>query len=183
MRNLIIDPFVHYPTAYRMFAETRLSTTSSRADYVCGEKGESLPRGIYLDLDKFFSLTREQVKETYDIEAKKLEELEGSYDKIFIVFTLNYLDDPGTEKWDPLFPGKDGQTEVQQEYMRYIYDQISRLKYNKIIFLDGHDRAFVSGGENWLNKEGLEYSAIFKREYRRTHTYDYSEKVFPLLCT
>ena len=170
MKNLIIDPFVHYPTAYKVFGE---------ADYVCGEKGESLPNGIDLDLDRFFNLTRDCVSKTYGISPIGLGEISGSYDKVFIVFTLNYLNDPGTEKWDPLFSGKQGETQLVQEYMRHIYDQISKIKYNKIVFLDGHDRAFVSAGEKWLNEMGLEYSAIFKREYRRTHTYDYSPKVFP----
>ena len=170
MKNLIIDPFVHYPTAYKMFAE---------ADYFCENKGSPIPKGIGLGLDRFFNLTRAHVKSTYGIDAKNLEEITGSYDKIFVVFTLNYLNDPGTEKWDPLFPGKDGETLIIQEYMRYIYERISTLKYNKLVFLDGHDRAFISDGENWLKANGLHYDAVFKREYRRTHIYDYSSKVYP----
>ena len=103
----------------------------AEADYVCGEKGELLPHGIDLDLDSFFSLTREEVRKTYDISPLSLEEISESYDKIFIVFTLNYLDDPGTEKWDPLFSGKKGQTELIQRYVSHIYDKISTIKYNK----------------------------------------------------
>lgn len=170
MKNLIIDPFVHYPTAYKMFAE---------ADYVCEYKGKSIPKGIDLGLNSFLGLTETNIRDTYNIFPKTLEEISGDYNKIFIVFPLNYLNDHGTGKWDPGYPGKDSQTSLIQAYMQYIYEKISALKYNKLIFLDDNDRAFVSSGEDWLKANGLHYDAIFKREYRRTHVYDYSPKVHP----
>jgi len=169
MKNLVIDPLVHFPTAHKIFYG---------ADYYCEDKEQPIPNGIGMDMHRHINLTHEDIRGTYGIDVKKPAELDTEYDKVFIVFCLNHIDDPGTGVWDPLFDVPD-ERELTQNYMRYIFSILSNLKYNHLVFLDGHDRPFVSLAEKWLKKEGVEYSAIFKREYRRTHTYDYSNKVFP----
>ncbi|NBO99151.1 MAG: hypothetical protein EBU90_03355 [Proteobacteria bacterium] len=169
-KNLIIDPVGNFVTANNMFAP---------ADYFCEDVLAVQENDVGFFCKRSADINIQQIKDRYGITPVTVEDFKKEYNKIVICYPVNTIDDPGTSIWDPMYDNKEDSRIPIKRYFTYLADIISKLKYNHIIFLDYHDRAVTSEGEKWLSKNFPSYSGIFKREYRRTHTYDYSEKVFP----
>jgi len=168
MCNLIIDPFATFITSYNMFAP---------ADYFCEDATKLLDTGDEFHIKKHMEQVSHEVLENrYNISITEYNNFKREYDKIIIIFNLNHINDPGTNNWNEINTLDD--REPFQRYFTKLAAKLEKIKYNHIIFLDYHDRAVCSAGEQWFQKNFLPYSAIFKREYRRTYLYDYSNKVF-----
>tara|TARA_Y100000593_G_scaffold94377_1_gene193152 strand:- start:8666 stop:9730 length:1065 start_codon:yes stop_codon:yes gene_type:complete len=170
MKNLIIDPLVHFPTAYKMFAD---------ADYYCEDKDLPAPGDVEYGLQRHLGLTRADIKNIYDFEPVELSNLEDHYEKIIIVFPLNYIDDPGTSKWDTMESTPRDESEKAQKYFLFLKNLISKINYKNLIIIDGNDRATLMEGEMWLRQNDFPFDIILKREYRHTYYSTYPLNAYP----
>jgi hypothetical protein len=171
MRNLIIDPFAAFIAAHNMFAP---------ADYFCEDAAKLKDEGDDLHIKRHMEkVSRDTLAQRYNIKITDIENINKEYDKIIIVFMPDHINDPGTNNWnsygDSVF---DDRTSLQKYFLNLAH-KLEKIKHNHLIFLDFHDRAGTSIGEKWFEENFLPYHGIFKREYRRTHLYDYSKKVYP----
>lgn len=167
-QNLIIDPVGNFVTAHNMFAP---------ADYYCEDVLSVQEGDIGFFCKRAADINKQQIKERYNITP--VTSFKKQYNKIIICYPVNTIDDPGTAIWDPMYDNKEDSRIPIKKYFIHLASVLADIKYNHIIFLDYHDRAVTSDGEKWLKNNFPSYSAIFKREFRRTHTYDYSSKVHP----
>lgn len=166
MRNLIVDPLAAFITASNMFAP---------ADYFCENAATlndfNIKRHMH-DVDRSY------ITGKYNVSVTDIDNLNKEYDKIIIPFMVNHINDPGTNNWDPIDDNTPDDRPSFQAYFKNLATKLEKIKYKHLIFLDYSDRAVSSLGEEWLRENFLPYSGIFKREYRKTHLYDYSNKVF-----
>ena len=72
-----------------------------------------------------------------------------------------------------------GSSEKYSSLYKSIFDQLKLISYGKLVIIDVGDRAFAMSGLNWLQKNECGVDLILKREYRRTHIWDYMAKVKP----
>lgn len=171
MKNLIIDPFASFITAHNMFAP---------ADYFCENAVNLLDTGNEFHIKRHMEQVPKQIlAQRYNINIIDINNIKEEYDKIIIVFMLNHIDDTATNNWDPTNNNIPDDRPALQNYFKKLAIKLEKIKYKHLIFLDFHDRAVCSAGEEWFRKHFLPYDAVFKREYRRTHLYDYSNKVYP----
>lgn len=123
----------------------------------------------------------------------------GSYDIVIIDCDVCKLDDKiAWSHWVRQSDGGTPKKELKDEYLekrtwgsseRYssiyknILEQLKSVQYKKLILIDPGDRAIVSSGLRWLSSNGYSVDLVLKREYRRTHTWDYTSivKPFPFL--
>jgi len=169
LKNLVIDPMGNFPTAYKMFGPT---------DYFCEDLDNINESDVGFVLKQHTNTSRQKIYDTYNIVVTDINALHSQYKKIIIVFPVNFIDDIGTSIWDPMSNIEKDDRLFIKKYFTYLASKIEKIKYDHIIFLDYHDRAVTSDGENWLKNNFPKYSGIFKREYRKTYLYDYSNKVF-----
>lgn len=168
--NLIIDPLAAFITAYNMF---------SPADYFCEDASKLNDTGEEGHLKRHMeNVSRCSLLQRYNTTITELDSLKKEYDKIIIVFQLNHINDPATNHWDSISDNPPDDRKSFQNYFKKIASKLEKIKYNHLIFLDHHDRAVCSIGEKWFQENFLPYDGIFKREFRKTHLYDYSNKVF-----
>lgn len=78
-----------------------------------------------------------------------------------------------------LFKQTWGSSEKYSNQYRIIFEAIKKINIKKIVIVDLNDRPYVSSGLKWLEKNNYKVDHILKREYRRTHLWDYTEKVHP----
>jgi hypothetical protein len=73
-------------------------------------------------------------------------------------------------------PGK----QHQQQYYSYIFENIvHRVDPKKVIFVDICDRAIYRDGKRWFDSKGYKIDYVLKREYRRSHQWEYDDTVIP----
>ena len=121
------------------------------------------------------------------------------YDIVFIDCDICKLDDDiAWSHWVRLSDGGTPKKELKDEYLekrtwgssqgysslyKSILDQLKTIKYGKLVIIDVGDRALAMSGIKWLEYNGYKIDAVLKREYRRTHVWDYTSivKPFPFL--
>ena len=162
MKTLVIDIEKHFPPLAQMFD----------ADYYCP----------VLEPDEFKQLqpvpTNTEVKDIYDIDVIELEDLGQKYDVAMIVWPIQSFDD-SLEEFEDLRDGTRKQIERKEYFENKIFPLLEKKGVNKVLWFDDCDRAIAGKGIDWLLDNHHPCDAVFKREYRRTHTYDYYAFVHP----
>jgi len=108
--------------------------------------------------------------------------LKKNYDTVFIMWPVNSLGDWLDARLECLVPTSvSNKTDIlgRQKLMIDIFELIERLNPRRVVFIDGNDSSKIKKGTDWLKSMGFRYDAIFKREYRRTHVYEYEDNVHP----
>lgn len=120
---------------------------------------------------------------------------EKKYDVTFIECDVCKLgEDISWSHWVRLDDSGEPKLELKDEYLvtrrwgtkeryssvyRKIYESLSSVKTNKVVFVDLNDRAIVSDGIKWLDENGYRVDIVLKREFRRTHRWDYDSRIKP----
>jgi hypothetical protein len=99
----------------------------------------------------------------------KWEDLQESYDRVVFIWPVHSLNDP---EYTP-------NVSERQQYFLEIYSRLHELGVKEFIYIDDSDRAIVKRGLDWLDSNGLQCDAVFKREYRKNWTHDYDDRVHP----
>lgn len=167
-RVLFIDPQKHYPLATKLF---------ENADYYCpwveSDKIPTIQPGLMSD---------EKAVETYGVKILDEESLTGPYDFAVIkwpVNSLGYWMDARVHCMTPTTVSNESDIEGRRELFHSIFKTISRLGIKKVAVFDGNDSPLIKRGLDWLDSQGYHVDAVFKREYRRTHVYEYDKRVHP----
>ncbi len=152
--DLIIDPHNSFPSSTLLF---------NNPDY-------------YVDEGTLF-LGR------YDLSCCK--EIKEEYDTICLIGDLSYINDDASGEWGG---AKHEKLDVVNPFMieqwQKIAAKLKHVKYNKLIFIDYGDFPLSSRGFKKIEEIfDRELNAAFKREYRRTCTFDYNERThaFPFV--
>jgi len=154
-KTIIIDIEKHFPSAAKIFANSHYFSP-------------------YIPMDQMKCLQpipgANELKSRYGIETlTKWEELDSSYDYAVFVWPVHSFNDPG---YTP-------NIEERRRYFKEIYARLENKGIKKYIYLDGSDRAIVKRGLDWLDSEGMQCDAVFKREYRTGWKHDYDDRVHP----
>ena len=167
---LMIDVEKHYPLIVRIFPGI---------DYYSPKVPDGQIPSIQPGL---MSITEAQ--ETYGFKMYDEEsDLKKDYDTIFVMWPVNSLGNwldarignvlaPTTHEKLTDMPGR-------RKLVSDIYNLINKLNPRRVVFFDGNDAPGTKQGLAWLDSQGFRYDAVFKREYRRTYTYQYSDSVHP----
>ena len=153
-KYLAIDIEKHYPSVARIFPNT---------DYFCPE----VPHDQLIPLQKL--QTNDEAEKMYDIPCLVEEDLQEEYDIAMIVWPVQSFDD-----------SNDASTLERRTFFQdRIFPILNQKKVKKVLWFDDCDRAIVGKGLVWLRDNGHPCDHVFKREYRRTHVWDYDETVHP----
>jgi hypothetical protein len=155
MKNLIIDLEKHFPPAFHLFEP---------CDYF----------SPFIPLDQFKELQvipdKKYCEDRYGIDViEDWSLLENEYDMVVFIWPVHTFNDM------PYTPN----TSERREYFKMIYDKLSNIKINRVIYLDDTDRAVVRGGLMWLRENNMKCDFVFKREYRKDWIDEYDDDVFP----
>lgn len=130
---------------------------------------------------KFNRINQSQLKKSYDYVF-----ITGSFTKMNNDLCWSHWgrsdDFPSKDKnFDSVYnktwgPGK----EREQQYYSYIFENIiHKVNPKKVIFVDICDRAIYRDGKRWFDNKGYKIDYVLKREYRRTHQWEYDSTVIP----
>lgn len=130
---------------------------------------------------KFNKISQSQLKKSYDCVF-----VTGSFTKMNNDLCWSHWgrsdDFPSKDKnFDNVYnktwgPGK----EREQQYYSYIFENIiHKVNPKKVIFVDICDRAIYRDGKRWFDSKGYKIDYVLKREYRRTHQWEYDSSVIP----
>jgi len=155
-KTLIIDIEKHFPSAAKIF---------DGADYFSPQLGPNQMKCL------------QPIPGVAETEARykgvkvkaKWEELEDKYDHVVFVWPVHSFNDPG---YTP-------NIDERRQFFKEIYDKIKGMGIEKYIYIDDSDRAIVKRGLDWLDAEGMQCDAVFKREYRANWKHDYDDRVHP----
>ena len=155
MKVLAIDIEKHFPPISKIFENT---------DYY----SPNIPETQLKDLQPI--PRDEECNEIYNFyPMTELDQLNDEYDLCLIVWPINSFDDPW---YTPNIVER-------QTFFKEIFKLLSSKNIKKVAWFDDSDRALCARGVKWLNKEGIPCDAVFKRDYRRTHLWEYAECVHP----
>ncbi len=154
MKHLVIDIEKHYPPLKNIL----------NADYYCPE----VPADELVPLQPI--PLNSQVEEIYGFPALELDDLQEEYDVVSIVWPIQSFDDSNDRPFTP---------ERRRFFEERIFPLIESKKAKEVWWFDDCDRAIVGKGHRWLLDNGYPCDHVFKREYRRTHVWDYQDNVYP----
>tara|TARA_Y100000310_G_scaffold344412_2_gene457037 strand:+ start:1065 stop:2105 length:1041 start_codon:yes stop_codon:yes gene_type:complete len=167
-KMLVIDPQKHFPIADYMFP---------KADYYAPVLPPDKMPGLQAGL-----ASNEKIHQLYKVKVLSEKDLQSSYDVVLIVWPLNSLGnwlDARTHCLVPTTISNATDMEDRREMFHTIYDLISQVSPKKVIWFDDCDSPIISKGLQWVDSQGYQVDAIFKREYRRTHAYEYDDRIHP----
>jgi hypothetical protein len=72
-----------------------------------------------------------------------------------------------------------GSSEQYANKFHNVFKLLKNAKYTKCVILNLNDQAVVSSGISWLESNNYKVDLVLQREYRRTHIWDYNEKIRP----
>jgi hypothetical protein len=158
-KTLVIDLEVHFPSAAKIF---------QGSDYFC----PSLQPHQMQCLQPIPSATETASRYGF-LPISRWEDLSDSYDRVVIVWPVHSFNDHG---YTP-------NVTERQEYFKDVYDRLKEYNISEYIYVDDSDRAIVKRGLDWLDSQGMQCDAVFKREYRKSWEHDYDARVHPFPFT
>lgn len=171
MKNLsmlIIDPQKHFPMATRMFPGSDYYVPHIAPDKIPTIQGGLVPN--------------EKVEKLYDVKILQESDLKNYYELVVIVWPPNSLGnwlDARTQCLTPTTISNETDLPDRQELFHQIYALINKISPRKVIYFDNSDSPILKKGLKWLDDNNYRHDLIFKREYRRTYTYEYDSHIHP----
>ena len=151
MNVLVIDVEKHFPPAAKIFPNTDYFAPNVPLDKLVPL--QPIPTDV--EANDMYGLTPVTDPST----------LKSDYDLCIVVWPINSFNDPG---YTP-------DIEHRVEYFQYIFEMLSTKNIKHVSWFDDSDRALCGRGIKWFNNNNIRCDSVFKREYRRTHTWDYQE--------